>query len=187
MKLENAPAQSLNSSGATVLVARLAQMLEVARVNSDTDFEVTKRLVAEASSLLDLHLARASEETTQRRRRSGLARWQVNRVSAFIEERLTECIRVSDLSTIARSSPSYFSCAFKRTFGSSPHAYLMSRRISRAVEMMLRSEAPLSEIAQSCGFADQAHFSRQFRRAMGHPPSHWRRERASQPADRVPA
>jgi AraC family transcriptional regulator len=181
MKLANSGSQPLNSSGAAVPVAQLAQMLETARVNSDKDFEVTKRLVAEASSLLDLHLGRPPDASTLRRPRAGLARWQINRVSAFIEERLTECIRVCDLSAIARSSPSYFSCAFKRTFGASPHAYLMGRRICRAVELMLKSDAPLSEIAHSCGFADQAHFSRQFRRVMGHPPSHWRRERAAHP------
>jgi AraC family transcriptional regulator len=36
----------------------------------------------------------------------------------------------------------------------------------------------LSEIAINCGFADQAHFSRQFRRTMGDTPNTWRRERA---------
>jgi len=92
--------------------------------------------------------------------------------------------RVSDLSALARTSPSYFSSAFKRTFGASPHAYLMSRRISMAVEVMLGSDAPLSEIAMNCGFADQAHFSRQFRRTMGYTPSHWRRERAPRPFTR---
>ncbi len=184
MKLENQTSQSLTASGAAVLVARLARMLETARAHSDKDYEVTKRLVAEASSLLDLHLAGPADDKPRRRARAGLARWQINRVSEFIEERLTECIHVSDLSAVARSSPSYFSCAFKRTFGAPPHAYLMSRRISKAVELMLNTDAPLSEIAQSCGFADQAHFSRQFRRAMGHTPSHWRRERASCPVSR---
>jgi transcriptional regulator GlxA family with amidase domain len=54
----------------------------------------------------------------------------------------------------------------------------MTRRISLAVELMLSSDAPLSEIAINCGFADQAHFSRQFRRTMGDTPNTWRRERA---------
>jgi AraC-like DNA-binding protein len=57
----------------------------------------------------------------------------------------------------------------------------MSRRIGMAVELMLSSDAPLSEIAINCGFADQAHFSRQFRRTTGYTPSTWRRERASRP------
>ncbi len=169
------------STGAALLVAHLAQMLETARVNADTHYEVTKRLVAEASLLLELHLARSTLPDRCQHAHGRLARWQINRVRTFIDEHLTECIRVSDLSSLVRSSPSYFSSAFKRTFGASPHAYLMSRRISMAVELMLSSDAPLSEIAINCGFADQAHFSRQFRRTMGHTPSTWRRERAARP------
>jgi AraC-like DNA-binding protein len=53
-----------------------------------------------------------------------------------------------------------------------------------AVGQMLGSDAPLSEIAMNCGFADQAHFSRQFRRMMGSTPSNWRRGRASRPFTR---
>jgi AraC family transcriptional regulator len=166
-------------AGSAVLVARLAQMLETARDNADTHYEVTKRIVAEASLLLESHLGRGAPAPASRN--GLLARWQVNRVRAFIDEHLTECIRVSDLSALARSSPSYFSAAFKRTFGASPHAYLMKRRISMAVKQMLESEAPLSEIAMNCGFADQAHFSRQFRRTMGATPSTWRREQAPRP------
>jgi AraC family transcriptional regulator len=169
---------------AALLVARLAQMLEAARINSDSDYEVTKRLVAEASSLLERHVARNTDRGPHRYEQGGLARWQINRVRVHIEEHLTERIRVADLSALARSSASYFSSAFKRTFGVSPHAYVMGRRIDMAAELMLNSEAPLSEIAINCGFADQAHFSRQFRRAMGRTPSAWRRERASPPFTR---
>jgi AraC family transcriptional regulator len=165
-------------AAAAPLVARLAEMLETARANADTHFDVTKRLVAEASLLLELHLARNMQTGTRQHAQGGLARWQIDRVRTFIDAHLAECIRVSDLSALVRSSPSYFSCAFKRTFGASPHAYLMTRRISLAVELMLSSDAPLSEIAINCGFADQAHFSRQFRRTMGDTPNTWRRERA---------
>jgi AraC family transcriptional regulator len=182
MLLENQTASSgSTSTGASRLVSHLAQILQTARSKADTDYEATKRLVTEASLMLELHLARNAMCTPGQYGLRGLARWQIERVRAFIEEHLTEGIRVSDLSAIARSSPSYFSCAFKRSFGSSPHAFIMARRIQKAAEMMLNSEAPLSEIAINCGFADQAHFSRQFRKTMGYTPSIWRRERAAQP------
>jgi AraC-like DNA-binding protein len=174
-----APVYSTTANEAAQLVARLAEMLEAALINSDSDYEVTKRLVAEASSLIERHVGRAAS-TEQ----GGLARWQINRVRAYIDEHLTERIRVCDLSSVAKSSPSYFSCAFKRTFGLSPHAFVMQRRVSLAADMMLNGDAPLSEIAIHCGFADQAHFSRQFRRTMGRTPSAWRRDRASAPFNR---
>lgn len=169
-------------AGSALLVVRLAEMLETARDNADTHYEVTKRIVAEASLLLESHLGRGAR--VSQHQNGMLARWQINRVRTFIDQHLTECIRVSDLSALARSSPSYFSAAFKRTFGASPHAYLMKRRITMAVEQMLGSDAPLSEIAMNCGFADQAHFSRQFRRMMGSTPSSWRRGQAARPFTR---
>jgi len=168
--------------GSALLVAHLAQMLETARDNADTHYEVTRRIVAEASLLLESHLGHGNPARPSQN--GMLARWQINRVRAFIDEHLTECIRVSDLSELARSSPSYFSAAFKRTFGAAPHAYLMKRRISMAVEQMLGSDAPLCEIAMNCGFADQAHFSRQFRRLMGSTPSNWRRGQGPRPFTR---
>jgi AraC-like DNA-binding protein len=183
MQLENQTSSpGVVPAGSALLVARLAKMLETARDNADTHYEVTKRIVTEASLLLESHLGGGGRSPASQH--GMLARWQINRVRAFIDEHLTDCIRVSDLSALARSSPSYFSAAFKRTFGISPHAYLMKRRISMAVEQMLGSEAPLSEIAMNCGFADQAHFSRQFRRTLGSTPSNWRRAQAARPFTR---
>jgi AraC-like DNA-binding protein len=106
-----------------------------------------------------------------------LAGWQAKRVSRFIEENLTEPILLKDMSAVARRSTPYFCRAFKRTFGQSPHAYLIDRRVQRAGDLMLESDAPLSEIAQAAGFADQSHFCRHFRQVTGQTPAAWRRER----------
>jgi len=107
-----------------------------------------------------------------------LAGWQVKRVCRFIDEHLTETIRLKDLSDIAQRSTAYFCRAFKRTFGHSPHAYLIGRRVKLAGDLMLGSDAPLSEIAQASGFADQSHFCRHFRQITGETPAAWRRERS---------
>jgi AraC-like DNA-binding protein len=90
---------------------------------------------------------------------------------------LDQPIRIKELSGIAGRSPSYFCHAFKRTFGETPHAYVINRRLERAGELMLQSDALLTEIAYNCGFTDQAHLSKQFRQRTGQPPSVWRRER----------
>ena len=108
-----------------------------------------------------------------------LAGWQVKRVSRFIDENLTEPILLKDMSAIAQRSTAYFCRAFKRTFGRSPHAYLIDRRVKLAGDLMLESDAPLSEIAQAAGFADQSHFCRHFRQVTGQTPAAWRRERMS--------
>ena len=63
---------------------------------------------------------------------------------------------------------------FRRAFGTSPHRYLLMRRLERARQMMRDPRTPLAEIAVAAGFADQAHFTRQFRKAFGFTPGLWR-------------
>jgi len=63
---------------------------------------------------------------------------------------------------------------FRRAYGTSPHRYLLMRRLERAREMMCDARTPLVEIAVAAGFADQAHFTRQFRKAFGFTPGLWR-------------
>jgi AraC-like DNA-binding protein len=51
--------------------------------------------------------------------------------------------------------------------------------VEHAQRLMLATDAPLSQIALDCGLADQAHFSRLFRRFVGESPRSWRRARVS--------
>jgi transcriptional regulator GlxA family with amidase domain len=50
--------------------------------------------------------------------------------------------------------------------------------MERAQGLMLKSNAPLAQIAIDCGFADQAHLSRLFLQFTGESPGSWRRARA---------
>jgi AraC-like DNA-binding protein len=77
----------------------------------------------------------------------------------------------------AHRSPAHFSRKFKLAVGESPHAYAVRRRLERACYLMMTSAEPLSEIALSVGFSDQAHLCRLFRKAFGQSPANWRRER----------
>jgi transcriptional regulator GlxA family with amidase domain len=67
--------------------------------------------------------------------------------------------------------------------GDSPHGYVMRRRMERAQGLMLSTDASLAQIAADCGLADQAHFSKVFRRFAGESPAAWRRARATPPTD----
>ena len=62
---------------------------------------------------------------------------------------------------------------FRQAFGVSPYRFHVLRRLDRARER-LSEGAGLAELAHSCGFADQAHFSRRFRSAYGLSPGAWR-------------
>jgi AraC family transcriptional regulator len=107
----------------------------------------------------------------------GLAPWQIRRVATHIETRLHTTITTDELATIARLSPFHFARAFKRSFGDSPHRYVLRRRTERAQGLMLSTDAPLGQIALDCGLADQSHLTRLFQKLVGDSPAAWRRAR----------
>ncbi|MEE3627359.1 AraC family transcriptional regulator [Nitrospirillum sp. BR 11752] len=105
----------------------------------------------------------------------GLAPWQVRRVHAYIQEHLTAPIRIRDVALPVRLSTSYFSRAFRITFGVPFTQYVIHQRMEQAKRLMTTTTEPLSHIALSCGLADQAHLTRLFRQTMGVTPAAWRR------------
>ena len=65
-------------------------------------------------------------------------------------------------------SRAQFTRVFKRGTGLPPHRYFVEQRIERARELLSGAVSPkLAQMALSLGFADQAHFTRQFKRAVG--------------------
>jgi AraC-like DNA-binding protein len=107
----------------------------------------------------------------------GLAPWRARTVTRYIRENVNRNIPLSTLADLANLSCSQFRRAFKTSFGDAPHAYIMRQRILRAQDLMLSTSEPLSELALSCGFADQSHFTRLFVRLVGETPNNWRRTR----------
>lgn len=51
----------------------------------------------------------------------------------------------------------------------------MNARVERAKQMLVESEGPLTSIAAETGFADQAHFTRVFRKTVGTTPALWKK------------
>ena len=107
--------------------------------------------------------------------RGGLAPWQVLRVKTHVEAHLDSTLRTRDLAAMARLSTGHFCRAFKRSLGVAPIAYIAGRRVASAQKLMLATNEPLSQIALACGFYDQAHLTRLFRRHAGTTPHNWRR------------
>lgn len=57
----------------------------------------------------------------------------------------------------------------------SPQGYVRRRRIERAGQLMLSTDATLCQIAIECGFSDQSHLTRRFVAALGERPRDWRK------------
>ncbi len=105
----------------------------------------------------------------------GLCPWQLRRAKEMIASHLVEGLSVERLAQECSLSRSYFTRAFKRSTGLSPHEWLMKLRIDKAKTLMTQSHLPLSQIGLECGFADQSHLSRVFLKQVGVAPASWRR------------
>jgi AraC-like DNA-binding protein len=108
---------------------------------------------------------------------TGLAPWQLRRACTFIDADLCGNPSISDLARECRLSTSHFARAFRQSTGMAPHLWIIKRRVERAKELLLEGELDLVQIALTCGFSDQSHFTRNFGRSEGHSPGRWRRLR----------
>jgi AraC family transcriptional regulator len=159
-------------------VANVVELLEVAHDVFERDREAAKATITRATSNLRSELERREAASKIESGVGKLAGWQVQRLRTYVDSHLGDSIQVGDLGRIARRSTAHFCRAFKRTFGQTPHVYVTARRLHRAKSLMLQSDEPLSVIALLCGFTDQAHLSKLFRRHTGETPAAWRRRRA---------
>jgi AraC family transcriptional regulator len=153
-------------------------LLEAALGQLHNQVHPAQGTVLEATSLLrqqiDLPTAREVSDG-----RGCLLAWQVRKVRDYIDSHITGPVFVADLCALFHRSEAHFSRSFKRTFGESPHAFLVRRRVELAAQFMLTTDASLSDIALRCGFSDQAHLCKHFRHAAGQTPSAWRRAHRS--------
>lgn len=108
-------------------------------------------------------------------RRGGLSPVHERRAKARLTADLQADTRVDDLARECGLSKRHFLRAFKTSTGEPPHRWLLARRVDRAKELLAGSDLELSEIAALCGFSDQSHLSRMFRRLTGNTPGAWRR------------
>jgi len=93
---------------------------------------------------------------------------------AYIDDHLDQPLRVPDLAARAGLSPFQFDQRLRALFGLSAGQYLSRLRIGRACDRLRHTEAPLSELALECGYADQAAFTRRFHKSVGLTPSAYR-------------
>lgn len=152
------------------LVAALGNMLNDERDSAEES-------LSRAAALLQGVEGARTPETPERT--GELAPWQVRKITAHIESNLGGPLKSGHLAALVRLSPAYFSRTFRNTFGCAPLEYVTRRRMERAQGLMLSTDLPLAQIALECGLADQAHFSRLFRKVVGECPRAWRRARAA--------
>ncbi|PTE10664.1 AraC family transcriptional regulator [Mesorhizobium helmanticense] len=90
----------------------------------------------------------------------------------YLEENAGRTVRSEELEAITGLDRYRLSRHFRATFSTSPHRFLLMRRLQRA-RRMIEANEPLAEIAIAAGFSDQSHFIRHFKKAFGVTPGRW--------------
>jgi AraC-like DNA-binding protein len=118
----------------------------------------------------------------------GLPESKVRRVTAYIENNLHRELRLEELAAVTHMSPYHFARLFKRATGTSPHRFLVRRRIDAAIGLLTESTASISSIGRAVGFRTASHFATTVRRITGMTPSAYRARRAvaAPPAEMPP-
>ena len=85
-----------------------------------------------------------------------------------------EPLDVDDLARAAGLSRAHFSREFRRAFGESPHAYLLTRRLERAAALLRKTDRSVADICLSVGLLSVGSFTTSFTRTYGRPPTAYR-------------
>jgi AraC family transcriptional regulator len=99
---------------------------------------------------------------------------RMERVCSRLAETFAQSWSLSALAREAQVHPAHFARAFRQAQGESVGQHVHRLRVEYAAKQLARTSVPIAEIAVAAGFADQAHFSRVFRRHTGESPARFR-------------
>jgi AraC-like DNA-binding protein len=96
------------------------------------------------------------------------------RAKDLADARYAEPLDVDDLARAAGLSRAHFSREFRRAFGDSPHAYLLTRRLERAAALLRMTDRSVADICLSVGLQSVGSFTTSFTRTFGVSPTRYR-------------
>jgi transcriptional regulator GlxA family with amidase domain len=96
------------------------------------------------------------------------------RARDLADRRYSEPLDVSTLAAAARLSPAHFSREFRHAFGETPHAYLLTRRLERASQLLRTTDRQVLDICLSVGWKSVGSFTATFTRTFGLTPTAYR-------------
>ena len=99
----------------------------------------------------------------------------LRRVRDRIDREYAQPLDVEALARGAHMSAGHLSREFRRAYGESPYSYLMTRRIERAMALLLRGDLTVTEVCFEVGCSSLGTFSTRFTELVGMPPSVYRK------------
>ena len=98
------------------------------------------------------------------------------RAKDLADARYFEPLGVDDMARAAGLSRAHFSREFRRAFGESPHAYLLTRRLERAASLLRMTDRSVADVCFSVGLQSVGSFTTSFTRTYGSSPTAYRAE-----------
>ena len=152
----------------------------------------TMLYIADHSSASTLHLIGhfclfldaliQSSSTRQEFQGTRLQDFYIQEAVTFMEHNYQRELTVEEVADVCKLNRSYFSKLFKESMGCPPQEFLIRLRLSRAAEQIQTTKASIGNIAAACGYPNQLHFSRAFKKRYGVSPREWRNQNPGGPA-----
>ena len=152
----------------------LMQMLVAEFDAGNPTGRVYAETLAEALGLRFLHLG-AVVPIEVPAKVSALSGNKLARVKDFVESSLDDDLTLESLAREVGYSRAHFLRMFRESTGTTPHQYVMQRRIAHAEKLLSANELGVAEVALACGFSSQAHLTLAFRKQTGLTPAEYRR------------
>ncbi|MDX8466607.1 AraC family transcriptional regulator [Mesorhizobium sp. VK23B] len=138
----------------------------LAPLDEELDDLFVAAFIAQLAQQLKRHAGQPAKPT-------GTVAWRAAALARdYLEENAERPVRSDELEAITGLDRYALSRHFRATYSTSPHRFLVMRRLQRARRMIEAGE-PLAETAVAAGFSDQSHFNRHFKKAFGLTPGRW--------------
>lgn len=98
----------------------------------------------------------------------------LQRAKDLVDARYKEPLTVAQMARAAGLSRAHFSRAFRSSFGESPHAYLLTRRLERAAALLRNTDGSVADICMAVGLSSVGSFTTSFTRMFGRSPVAYR-------------
>src|SRR5271170_4833599 len=156
----------------------IKNLLNVINFAFNNPGRTSQLFIDEISVLLMSHLIHTYSDVSpiEPRTRGGLASWQERIAKEILIARIRNPPTVDELGQACGVSARHFIRAFRQSTGLTPHQWLMQERALKAKNLLEHSDRTLAEISAACGYANQSHLCRAFRRCFGGSPSAARRQ-----------